>query len=105
MTPKQVRRILARAEDQYWALVEAAAEQVRVHHVIPYCDKMAYDFSAGMGSWSFHKLTGDPGYLPSVVDEDTLPKRLREMLENPTLNRSLDFGAIMEPYETKSQPR
>ncbi len=95
MTPKQVARELDRLERTYYKGLRALADKVRIENVIPFAVRADMDvFSAGMGSWSFHRgqrVWNDP---------HGLPKRLHAMLDARDI-RGQDLGSQINDFRRK----
>lgn len=101
MTPSEVRQALEKAEADYWDAIDKIGERVRAENIAPFCEKRKLEYSAGMGSWSFHS-TGNRREL--VADGEwleTRDKELASILECRTIVRQ-DFGSLIESYYPKS---
>jgi hypothetical protein len=99
MTPKQLDTALKKGADTFDTLIDQLAAQVRAEHVIPFCDRKGWEFSAGMGSWSFHDKRGR---VYSDWDNSVgIPKRLRDMLRQDTFLHNNSLGSLMESYRPK----
>jgi hypothetical protein len=97
--------LLNTAADQYSTRLNEIGEQVRRELIIPFCDRTGYQFSAGMGSWSFHK----DGKMLSDWDDSNvgngvkgLPKKIYDALHAETLFNN-DLGSLIEDYKPVQQ--
>lgn len=68
-------------------------------HVVPYCDKKGYAFTAGMGGFSFDDGKG------RYLDRDELPKRLRAVVSAELLYQANDAGSLMPDYRPENYPK
>jgi hypothetical protein len=104
MTPAELKQALDKAAEQCAAACDAAMASARRKYVVPFCDKHACRFTAGMGSWSF-----DGGGVEQIGgwNSEDLPQRLRAILQTEyPLNRGQDCGSMMQDYTPKNyKPR
>jgi hypothetical protein len=97
MTPKQVKRELARLEREYYKGLDALCDKIRTENVIPYMiRKDAKWFCAGMGSWSIDEEASSHYSAPSA----RFPKRLYAMLDARDI-RGQDLGSQMRDFKRK----
>lgn len=100
MTPNEMSKAIDRVAKAADIELDKIIEAARQKYVIPFCDKHGCEFSAGMGSWSFHggRIGYGDGYL-GRNDEKAIGKRLYAVLamEYP-LNRMNDCGSLMRDY-------
>jgi hypothetical protein len=103
MTSKYEKELF-RIDRMYDSRVTELAERVRRDLVIPFCERYAVDFSAGMGSWSFHgtgKIEGN--YLSDSQRErgmPKLPKRLANALQLQVYNGQ-ELGSVIDSYDIR----
>lgn len=91
----RAERIRVQAEKQ----VHALAEEIRARYVVPFCDRTGMNFSAGMGSWSFHDQKGRSiGTTYADWGLKPLPKRLRAALEIDAPGFNQDIGSLIPSY-------
>ena len=91
-----LQKAIEREQARYEKAVDALIDAARTKYVIPYCERTGRKFVAGMGGWSFHADDGRTNI--SGWNADTLPKRLREVLETDYGMHRNDCGSMMQDY-------
>lgn len=70
MTPDELQAKLSEVEKKAQDRVAKLAEQVRYAVVLPFCYKHRYEFSSGMGSWSFNRVGNRETILAAYSDPE-----------------------------------
>jgi hypothetical protein len=99
---KYARR-LEKALEVYDKELEQVCNAVRADLLIPFCDRHALKFTAGMGSWGFDHPNGGTyggmyGGTYGWPSRAKLPKRLRDALELDAVSSRNDIGSLVADY-------
>jgi hypothetical protein len=93
MSKRDFQLLYLAAHQQVHALEDGLCNMIRTDVLVPFCERKGWRFSAGMGSWSVIRPTGD------YIDNESLPKVLRYMLCAPSLaNPVQQLGSMIEGY-------
>ena len=81
--------------ESFFQIVSAIAESVRGDEVVPFCDRYALTFKAGMGVWQIFNADGI-----SIREGSAYPGflRLEEILDTPVPGLEQDIGSLMSDY-------